>query len=139
IGGGGVINLDLLKDFVFCAVVGRCDFPISELIEGCKRAGVIYFDKWQGEQVNISHPETLYEPHEKTAGCQRKCFYCEYGWKYKFLGVGDKYNSGLAHEDFLPHLEIKEGVGRYASGLDGLTEKERFCVNKKITNAQFIE
>jgi hypothetical protein len=137
IGGPGVLNAEHVKGKIFAAIIGRCDFDPQEIIDGTPKKNVIYLDKWQGEQVEIGQPAIL-SATETSCGCIKKCAFCEYGWRYKFLGKGKEYQSGPWIEDFIKTADFTK-KRRIITGLDGLTAKERYCVNKSLTQEEFVE
>lgn len=137
IGGPGVLNVELLKGKCYAAVIGRCDFNPLEIIDGCNRSNVVYPDRWSGEPVSIGQPEKLHEG-EMSVGCNKKCYFCEYGWRYNLYPKCDgKYRSGPEIEDFIRNADFSK-KRRIITGLDGLTEKERHCVNKSLTHDELI-
>lgn len=141
IGGPGVGNIEHIADKIYAAVFGRCDYDPQEIIDGIKRDNIAY---GMPDYVSIGQPELLHfkktEGQEKSFGCIKKCFFCEYGWRYKCLSSidTDKYQSGPPLEDFIKHADFKS-KRRVVTGLDGLTEHERKCVNKPLSHQEFID
>jgi len=141
IGGPGVGNVEHVADKIYAAVFGRCDYDPQEIIDGAKRDNIVY---GMPTVVSIGQPQILHdkciEGQEKSFGCIKKCFFCEYGWRYKSLTRkdADKYHSGPSIEDFIKHADFKK-KRRVVTGLDGLTEHERVCVNKKLSHQEFID
>lgn len=139
VGGAGMLNVEPLRGIAYCAVIGRWDKPMTELIDGTEDSNVIYFERWNGEKKGIGQPKQLYpEAKEQMVGCPRKCAFCYEGWRYhgSLLSKAPKghYAGGLSYEDFLPRLEFSPQRGRYSAGLDGFTEKERWVVDKACSN-----
>jgi len=93
---------------------------------------------------------------EKSIGCQRACLFCSYCWHRKHIG-GLQHESGAMDVMHKTSAEItffdlkldedniwgdKDGAGHRIVGLDGLSERLRFMVNKPIKNKavkKFIE
>jgi hypothetical protein len=142
IGGPGVGNIEHISDKVYAAVFGRCDYDPQEIIDGARRDNIAY--GLHDSVIGIGQPEKLHvkekEGQEKSFGCIKKCFFCEYGWRYKCLSTSDtnKYQSGPPLEDFIKHADFKS-KRRVVTGLDGLTAHERNCVNKKLSHQEFAD
>ena len=79
---------------------------------------------------------------EKSVGCKKKCFFCQYSWKNYFVSRRKikAYTSGYnEYEDFFLSLDWEKATKGYAvTAMDGVTERSRFLVNKGMTNEEIV-
>ena len=87
--------------------------------------------------------------HEEHIGCPNKCFFCHYSFVRKFskedahyerFGGLDGYGNALEIDMFNIDAIEKYGAqaGMFIIGLDGVSERIRFGVNKRISNEQIL-
>lgn len=151
IGGAGFLNIWPLYDFIDIAVFGRGETLINKILEGENLKNVWYKDKDKfienkyeiGQPLDfINEKNGKREYSELAIGCKRKCFFCQYGWKFKYCEKDniEGYSSGSnQREDFFQNIDWNY-TGRYfVSGLDGLTEKTRKIIGKSVSNNEIIE
>ena len=142
VGGAGLLNFGLLRDYIDIAVLGRAEGQINDILDGKEFNNVwrkkndynikMKYDIRKAEKlINIK------DIKEKSIGCKRKCYFCQYSWKNRFY-TEDKqqnYDSGYSeYEDTIENINWNKRAAYLVSAIDGLTEESRFIVNKKITN-----
>jgi len=144
VGGAGVTNIRVYKDLIDFACFGRGEGIINDLLNGKIPKNV-----WSKEV----DPDLLGEYEigklkcfigdEKSVGCKKKCFFCQYSWKNYFVSrkKSKAYTSGYGeYEDFFLSSDWrKAGRGHVVTAMDGVTEQSRFLVNKGMTNEEVIE
>jgi len=137
VGGAGVVNIKLYSKYIDVACFGRGEGQINEIISGKALPNV-----WRKE--DDPHFDKVYEfrqpqylvKGETNVGCRNKCFFCQYTWLRKHFIPSTRYNSQIeiaGVEDDWRNLNITDGR-YYVTALDGLSEKTRFMINKKITD-----
>ena len=140
IGGPGVLNPWILHDLIYAAVIGRGEGIINRVIDGDKTVSNAYFFDSPYRPLTIGQPTVQIDGgHEKecACGCPKKCFFCEYGWKYKYTDWSGQYSEYANGETFFRDIDFSKG--RVTAGLDGITERERYVVNKKMTSQEIID
>lgn len=157
VGGPACNNIRGYLRYIDIANFGRCDGDkINKIIEGKELKSVWYKNKdndFSGNyEVDNATPQSLGE-NESSIGCQQKCSFCLYSHWNKFVrkkninALNSKsYLSGLDgirknKEDFFQTLDwekCKGGSGGITA-IDGITEKTRFRINKKITYSDIVE
>lgn len=120
---------------------------------------VIYADEFSMEKdYMIAQSPHLYQypvelPNgvlwmEAASGCQHKCLFCGYTWQRKHQGQNQSHTGasrdiwpGSAEHTIMemdlesdPAQWFEDSQTRIIVGLDGVTEKLRFAVNKQITD-----
>lgn len=138
VGGAGLLNFSLLRDYVDIAILGRGEGIINDIFNGKKMKNVWYKedDFAIKNEYEIGETKTLIGD-ERSVGCQKKCFFCQYGWKNKYYGFSDNYQSGSEFEDIFQALDFNiTGNGYIISAIDGMTEKTRYIINKNILDEE---
>lgn len=151
VGGAGYNNVGLLRDIVDVGTVGRGENKIQKIIAGEHIDGLYY----KSDNYNLSKPikimplETYIEIDddfigrycEKSIGCQRKCYFCEYSWKHRWTKKDSGYHSGLMNRETLfqdvnwSSYQNKDLV----TAIDGATEKTRYIINKPIKASKITD
>lgn len=160
-GGAGVLNVRPFLPFVDYFVLGRAENVIDELIDNLSKHGeyegksIVNSKTFSPDKkYYINQVDELY-PHdiqlgngkiyrEDIIGCNHKCLFCGYTWHRKFSdNVGHfKYNSGIWLDEKHMERAILDMYKDYSkinfnclrtTAIDGLSERLRFMVNKKIT------
>lgn len=152
-GGAGVLNVRPFLPFVDYFVMGRAEGVIEELIVGSYSGSSViesrtFSDekKYTINQVKETYPYEVKLESGKTyvegsIGCKHKCFFCGYTWHRKNIN-----NKEFRYDDLwsknkdveMALLDLSEGVEvnfnkLRTTAIDGLSERIRFSVNKKIT------
>lgn len=168
VGGAGVLNVRPFLPFIDYFVLGRAENVIDELIESLEKYGEYEskyvvnsktFDvnkRYYINQVDCLYPYDIQFDngkmyHEDIIGCNHKCLFCGYTWQRKFCQPLDsetfKY-SGIWLDDKHMELAILDMQNNYegvnfnclrTTAIDGLSERLRFKVNKKITRKMLQE
>lgn len=159
VGGFGVLNY---KPFVSLAdyfYFGRAENDIHLCIKELLEDGEIHDrdhivntknikKKYSIRQVEFPYQDnyTLSNGEkfkESVIGCQRKCLFCSYTWHRKFTG-GLQKDSGIFQGDSEKTIfEIIAGDHSNLSalrmvGLDGISERIRYNINKRISNDDIV-
>jgi radical SAM superfamily enzyme YgiQ (UPF0313 family) len=158
VGGAGVLNVRPFLPFVDYFVLGRAEGVVDSLINAI--ANNIAFEhrsliesakfninnNYYLNQVNEIYPYEiklengdLY--HEDIIGCNHRCLFCGYTWHRKNINQGAfKYsglwNGGVDRERAIIDIANGERVDfnkLRTTAIDGLSQRLRFMVNKKIT------
>jgi len=153
VGGAGCINIIPIIYYIDIAVFGRCDNQINDIINEIYENNVwvkkldhnfedTYVYGIARKKINILHggKNTIF--NENSYGCKYKCYFCHYSWANKYVQFenNDKYGSGYnENEDTLKTLTWSFGKRYLVSAIDGISEKSRMIVNKKITNNDIIK
>jgi len=140
IGGPGVLNPWVLQDIVYAAIIGRGEGTINRVIDGDKTVANAYYFDDPGRLITIGQPTVQIDggyEKECACGCPKKCFFCEYGWKYRYKNWSGQYSEYANGETFFRDIDFTRG--RVTAGLDGITERERYVVNKKMTSQEIID
>lgn len=163
LGGAGVLNVRPFLTVADYFVLGRAENVIDELIDSLSKHGEYESKyvvnsktfnpdkKYYINQVDCLYPHNIELSngktyHEDIIGCNHKCFFCGYTWQRKFseeVGIF-RYSSGIWLDD--KHMERaildmhKTGFDinfncLRTTAIDGLSERLRFMVNKKITRS----
>lgn len=163
LGGAGVLNVRPFLPWVDYFVLGRAENVIDKLIEGLANDGeyegpsVIRsktFDpnkEYTINQVRERYPHAIKLPdgstyEEDIIGCNHKCFFCGYSWQRRPVLTGAFKYSGLWHgtidrERAILDMDAGDPVDLNklrTTAIDGLSERLRAIVNKKITNEMLI-
>ncbi len=144
LGGAGLCNVSPLINIADIFHIGRGENCIINILNGKEQDGTIYdAHNLKDDSVNVKMPECLikisgYE--EKSVGCNAKCFFCQYAWKNGTLNTNDRYTSGSSlFEDYITTLDWNMAVKGAVSAIDGLQEKTRKMVNKKVSNKDITD
>jgi len=140
IGGPGVLNPWIFQDLIYAAVIGRGEGIINRVIDGDKTVPNVYYSDEPGRMITIGQPTIQIDggsEREFSCGCPKKCFFCEYGWKYKYVNWEGQYREYANGETFFKDIDFSRG--RITAGLDGLTEYERYIVNKELSSEEIID
>lgn len=161
IGGQGVLNVRPFLPFADYFVLGRAEGIIAELVTAIDKGtevesqSVIESTKFNINsfyainQTNKIYPYDIKLEngdiyHEDVIGCNHRCLFCGYTWQRN--NVQDKafelgadnglWNGGKDRERAM--IDMDEGImvdlnKLRTTAIDGLSEKLRFMVNKKIT------
>ena len=158
VGGAGVLNVRPFLPYVDYFVLGRAENVIDKLIIALDKYGeyesenIINSKTFDvGKTYYINQVEEIY-PHEillengqkyreDIIGCNHRCLFCGYTWQRKNCGPKVFAYSGLWHgsEDReRAILDINNGVPidyvkLRTTAIDGMSERLRFMVNKRIS------
>lgn len=143
LGGAGLCNVMPLINVADIFHIGRGENCIVNIINRKEQDGTIYdAHNLKDNSVNIKMPECLIKVkgyNETSVGCGAKCFFCQYSWKNGTFNVGDNYTSGASNfEDYLTTLNWNSATRGAVSAIDGLEERTRLLVNKRIKNIDII-
>jgi len=134
IGGAGVHNIKVVKDYIDVAVWGRAEGQINFILAGADFPNVWRKSKDPDIEGEYEYGKYKYlMPGESACGCKMRCAYCQYTWTRK---TNQHYTAqgGKHVEDFWNYLDIKK-PGMYISAFDGLTEETRHRVNRPLKDA----
>lgn len=144
VGGPACNNIRGYLNYIDIANFGRCDSDkINRIIDGEKLNSVWRKSddpNFDGDYfVDNAEIENLLES-EKSVGCQQKCSFCFYSWWNGYTGKGDHYTSGPGlREDFFQMLDWERCKGGGITAIDGVTEKTRLKVGKRIKYSDLTE
>ena len=150
-GGAGYNNVDILREIVDFGIVGRAETLVPRLLNGDYEEGIYVKEK----NINLTHhlkiqpvrkfieitDKILGMYSEKSVGCPRKCFFCEYSWKHKYISDSKQYNSGLgSREVLLQDIDFSKYKNNdLVTAIDGATERTRLIINKPIKNSDITD
>lgn len=157
-GGSGVLNVRPFLEFVDYFVFGRAEGVIDELIATIAGGGEYNgphvvnsrnFDVNKNYYLNQTDKIYPYDIklengqnyHEDIIGCNHKCFFCGYTWHRKQAQQEAFSYSGLWHggvDRERAMIDIANGIDvdfvkLRTTAIDGLSERLRFMVNKRIS------
>jgi hypothetical protein len=141
IGGFGVININMIVDYIDIAVFGRAEGQINEIINGFTFSNVWrkVYDPMVEREYKIRQPQYLLKG-EVSVGCRGRCSYCQYGHIRKSLGRAEKYHPGKSIST--PETDwnglVVDKAGKYITAWDGWSEDTRRRVNKPISDKDII-
>lgn len=150
-GGAGYNNVDLLREIVDFGIIGRAETLVPRLLTGDYEDGIYVKEdninlsrqlKIQPVRKFIRIPDKILGMYdEKSVGCPRKCFFCEYSWKHKYTSDGKKYDSGLgSREVLLQDIDFSNYKNKdFVTAIDGATERTRYIINKPIKNSDITD
>lgn len=152
VGGAGISNINPLIDYFDYIVLGRGETLINELISSILKnkdvesESIVQANNYNPlKQYKLKYTNELYKGSshvvsEKMYGCKYNCFYCRYRTATlpPNLRSLDKETTMPGNEETFWELEIKNG-SFYTTSLDGMTEKIRYAVNKKISNKLIVK
>ena len=149
IGGSGVLNVIPLYKYIDIAAFGRVDGDdINKILRGefldnvwVKNNDKYLIKKYKVGQlkdfINIDPDLRLDAFDEKSIGCKKKCFFCNYTYKYKLKQKksGGDFDSGYKNRETTFEDLNWDTNGRYlVCAIDANEEKKRFLINKNISN-----
>lgn len=144
IGGAGVTNIRLYKNLIDYAVFGRGEGVINHILKGDSLPKNVWSkedDPNLEKKYKIGEVKTFIGD-ETSVGCRRKCAFCHYSWKNKYVtrSADEHCLSGYAdYEDFFDTFDWEKTTGReVVTALDGVTEFDRKMVNKPFSNKDII-
>lgn len=162
IGGAGMLDIRPFLFMGDAFVFGRGEDIIVPLVQAYERGdryineSVAYADTFNADtqKYKLAQATQLY-PHalnmgkgkpwiEQGIGCRRKCLFCNFSWGRQFM-VADESRDGAyvssesADEGTMweydpDHPEDWNVSGHLIVGVDGMSERMRFMVNKYFTN-----
>ena len=141
IGGAGVINPWILQDMIYAACIGRGEGLINRIIDGDLTIPNVFYSTNPDRIITIGQATQQISTARETEaaiGCPKKCFFCEYGWKYKYINWSGQYSEYSNGETFFQDIDFLN-IGHATAGLDGITERERAIVNKPLSRYKIIE
>lgn len=158
IGGAGVLNVRPFLPYADYFVLGRAEGIIAELIAG-KYDGDCVVESKTFSPDKIYHINQVKEPYpyrikledgseykEGQIGCNNKCLFCGYTWHRKHAGgkfeYGDLWNKNKDVEIALLNYAKGQKINLNklrTTAIDGLSQRLRFNVNKKITREMLRE
>jgi len=159
VGGQGTLNVRPFLSIVDYFVLGRAENCLELLIntidknEPFEHQSVIDSRTFNpNKNYYINQADKIYpydlelengsNYHEDIIGCNHKCLFCGYTWHRKFVNQGESFNySGLWSGDKSREraiIDLHKGVEidytkLRTTAIDGMSERLRFTVNKKIT------
>lgn len=167
IGGQGVLNVRPFLEFADYFVLGRAEGIICKLVQAISKntpfehVSIIESNKFDiDKKYLINQVNELYQHEvklqngeiyrEDIIGCNHQCLFCGYTWQRKncnnaVFEYSGLWNGGADRERAI--IDIDEGVEvnlnkLRTTAIDGMSERLRFAVNKKITREMlrnFIE
>lgn len=150
-GGFGMQNPFLVIDFVDSFWFGRCEDEFINwlTIDDYEHESLMYPD--HPKVCKIHQASKLYpnvfklksdvkrynDFEERIYGCPNKCFFCHFSFARKHIKTGQHYQGikeGRGHQelDMFNLEDIDYNCGETIIGLDGVSERLRFLVNKPI-------
>lgn len=156
-GGAGVLNARPFLPYVDYFVLGRAEGAIDKLIQGEITDSVIESKSFSVDrhyyinQVDEPYPyviklENGRDYKEGMIGCNHRCLFCGYTWHRRHSGGAFRYSDLWNKNE-----DVEIALLNYAKGqrvnlnklrttaIDGLSERIRFMVNKKITRGVLQE
>ena len=150
-GGAGYNNVDLLREIVDFGIIGRAETLVPRLLDGDYEDGIYVKEN----NIILTH-QMIIQPvrkfikiqdkilrmyDEKSVGCPRKCFFCEYSWKHKYTSDSKQYGSGIeSREVLLQDIDFSKYKNKdFVTAIDGATEQTRHIINKPIKNSDITE
>ena len=152
VGGPGVLNVRPFLPFVDYFILGRAEGVIDRLVKGdVDHPSIIESNSFDPDmdyyinQVTESYPHEIKLENGQTykegmIGCNHRCLFCGYTWHRKHTGEAFRYNDLWNKNE-----DVEIALLNYAKGqkvnlnklrttaIDGLSQRIRFMVNKKIT------
>lgn len=163
VGGAGVLNVRPFLNYVDVFVLGRAETILPEIVSHHVRSeryiceSVIWSDsfdvnnKYKIAQTDKPYPYSFSltngKPYkESSIGCPNKCLFCGYTWQRKYFGDGtfsagaESMNTGNRERTIKDLMKLTPDKWQDAGplrivGLDGMSERLRFMVNKRISRA----
>ena len=166
-GGAGVLNIRPFLEYVDVFVFGRGEETAPKIVKEYEKGGryqdesVVWAKDFDLEkEYYIAQAKELYpykvelpngfEYEETALGCPNKCSFCAYTWHRDYIGDGTYQMSKLSNRTTIDKTErtiadlLKIPVENWSDdglvktiGLDGMSERLRFRVNKKISSEMY--
>lgn len=137
IGGQGALNISILKEYCRAIHFGRCDGDMIRRVISGDDTGSTYYTNTVLRKYRIMQATKLIGG-ESAIGCRNACHYCQYSHTRKYLTkskhIGYSHGDDLSTPEEDWHGLDLNSPGRYTTALDGMSEKTRLMVNKRITN-----
>lgn len=164
VGGQGVLNPRPFMQYVDYFNLGRAEGEINKLAEALQNgeeyesrytinSKTFNLDKiYYLKQVDEIYPHNITLEngnvyHEDVIGCNHKCLFCGYTWhrkqaKQEAFNYSGLWNGGVDRERAM--IDMHNGIDvdlvkLRTTAIDGLSERLRFKMNKKITRAMLQE
>lgn len=140
VGGPGMLNPWPLSDIIYAAAIGRAEGLINRIIDGDTDITSAWYRNLPDRKLTIGQAtDRICTPRESEAaiGCPNKCFFCEYGWKYNYVDWSGQYSEYSNGETFFRDIDWLKGSA--TAGFDGITESERYVVNKALSSDEIVE
>lgn len=162
IGGAGLLNVRPFMEYFDAAIIGRGEELIVPVVESLPgeylHESVLYPESFSMDrEYRVMQAERPY-PHrlnlqlngkhfqESEIGCPHKCLFCGYSWQRRYVGAGtyqarysifsdSNSNGEQALLDIIdqPPSGWQKGGLLSIIGLDGISERLRYLVNKRIS------
>lgn len=165
VGGQGVLNVRPFLQYVDFFMLGRAEGQITELVKAIENREEDYETEFcinsrkfsPDKLYYIKQAEHIYPHdiildngkvyHEDIIGCNHKCLFCGYTWHRKSVLDGEFAYSGLwngGKDRERAMIDINNGIDvdlvkLRTTAIDGLSERLRFLVNKKITREMLCD
>lgn len=140
VGGPGVVNIRPYKKYIDVAVFRRAEGRINQIINHKKIDNVWY--KKDDPHINKTYKVgklQFYIGKEDAVGCRQRCYFCQYGWsnKFKCKVESEHYTSGFDRKQ--DNFKFIQWDNVDNTAIDGLEEKTRILINKKLYNRDIID
>lgn len=167
IGGAGVMHVQPFLDFADYFFLGRGEDTVPHMVEmldgksGEIPSSVIESKTFDPNKLYYIQQAKCEYPHEIVSeglkkgykedaiGCNHKCLFCGYTWHRKFNSKENYYSQKGGQVDMANReraiLDIVQGKGNVNykmlrnTAVDGLSERLRYMVNKRIKNEHIIK
>jgi len=139
VGGPGMLNPWPLQDVIWAAVIGRGEGLINRVMDHDLSVCNAWYSDIPDRIITIGQATDQIcsvRETEASIGCPKKCFFCEYGWKYNYKNWSGQYSEYANGETFFRDIDF--GKGSATAGLDGITENERYVVNKALSSQEIV-
>ncbi len=164
VGGQGVLNVRPFLQFADYFVLGRAECVLDRLVKAIDTGGEIdetsvvcsssfrVDNKYSINQAPCIYPheitlESGEKYHEDVIGCNHRCLFCGYTWHrknvqseaFEYSGL---WNGGADRERAM--IDMHNGIAvdfnkLRTTAIDGMSERLRFAVGKRITRGMFAE
>ena len=152
VGGPGVLNVRPFLPFVDYFILGRAEGIIDRLVKGdVDHPSIIESNSFDPDMDYYINQVEHYYPHEiilengkvykeNNLGCNHKCLFCGYTWHRKNISKEFEWDWIWAGSQDRERAILDIAKGKdidfnklRTTAIDGLSERIRFMVNKKIT------
>lgn len=158
VGGQGVLNVRPFLNYVDYFMLGRAEGVVDELVKALDQYGEYEgkyvvnsktFDPDKEYYINQTHEIYPYDIrlengdvyHEDVIGCNHKCLFCGYTWHRRHVSqeafsYSGLWNGGADRERAM--IDMHNGVEvdlvkLRTTAIDGMSERLRYMVNKRIS------
>lgn len=165
IGGAGVLNVRPFLEYADYFVLGRGEGVINDILDEIEtgnrfvsdsiiRACEFSPDKKYTIAQSSPYPHSINLSQNKTwketfIGCNHKCLFCGYTWQRRYVGDGayrmsDSLFGGIENKERAildmckDYSKIDFSLLR-TTAIDGMSERLRFAVNKKISRKHLLD